>query len=111
MENDRPRWRIRLSTLMLLIIIAALSLVLIMERQARLASEQRAVASERMAVMRAQEALARAQIAQARAVQAEAQLRKATDDAKASGSSPAGRRDAECRCRGRAIGTILGAAG
>jgi hypothetical protein len=35
MEHDRPRWRIRLSTLMLLVIIAALSLTLVYERAMR----------------------------------------------------------------------------
>jgi hypothetical protein len=35
MEHDRPRWRIRLSTLMPLVIIAALSLTLVYERRRR----------------------------------------------------------------------------
>lgn len=32
MEHDRPRWRFRLSTLMLLVIIGALALTLVLDR-------------------------------------------------------------------------------
>jgi hypothetical protein len=45
MEHDPPRWRIRISTLMLLVIIAALSLALIVERWKKHLDEQRSIAS------------------------------------------------------------------
>jgi hypothetical protein len=37
MEHERPRWRIRISTLMLLVIIAALSLALVVEALEKMA--------------------------------------------------------------------------
>ena len=41
MEHDRPRWRIRISTLMLLIIIAALAMTLVSERWKRAVEARR----------------------------------------------------------------------
>jgi predicted Holliday junction resolvase-like endonuclease len=70
MEQDRPRWRIRIGTLMLLVIILALVLALIVER-GRKAQEMRrlelaqtealrAEAEARRLMQRAMEARARA---------------------------------------------------
>ena len=47
MERDRPRWRIRISTLMLLVIIAALASALVVERWKRTVEAQRALADGR----------------------------------------------------------------
>jgi type II secretory pathway pseudopilin PulG len=78
MERDRPRWRIRISTLMLLVIIAALASALVVERWKRTVEEQRALAV-------AERALAEALRAEAQAV---AQARKAGDEAKGSVPAP-----------------------
>jgi hypothetical protein len=48
MDRDRPRWRIRISTLMLLVIIAALSAALVAERRRSLSLERQALAKERL---------------------------------------------------------------
>jgi hypothetical protein len=40
METERPRWRVRISTLMLLVIIAALAAALFVERRTRVHLEQ-----------------------------------------------------------------------
>ena len=67
MGHDRPRWRIRLSTLMLLVVIAALASYIVVEHwQRALETRRHAVEHERDmdALMRARE---EAQQAQARA--------------------------------------------
>jgi hypothetical protein len=66
MGPDRPRRRIRLSlsNLMLLVVIAALSTYIVVERWQRAQEERRLAAEARAALLRAevQEALARGQI-------------------------------------------------
>jgi hypothetical protein len=81
MERDRPRWRIRISTLMLLVIIAALASALVVERWKRTVEAQRALADARRAEAEARRALAQSRWAQAQAV---APARKAGDEAKGS---------------------------
>jgi hypothetical protein len=84
MERDRPRWRIRISTLMLLVIIAALASALVVERWKQTVEAQRALADARRA-----EAVARRALAQSQAqAQAAAQARQAGDEAKGSVSVP-----------------------
>ena len=61
MEHDRPRWRIRLSTLMLLVIIAALSLTLVYERAMRERERRRTEAALREAMQQAQAQFLRGQ--------------------------------------------------
>jgi hypothetical protein len=73
MGHDHPRWRIRLSTLMLLVVIAALATYIVVERWQRV-QEARRLAAE------AQQAFAALQ-------QAEAQARRASSSAQA-GTSP-----------------------
>jgi hypothetical protein len=46
MEHRRPRWSVRISTLMLLVVIAALSVALFVEHQRRIAGEQRELQAE-----------------------------------------------------------------
>ncbi len=60
MERDRRHWRIRLSTLMLLVIIAGLILALILEKQNSVRSEQRLRAEHNRAQLEA--AIARTQM-------------------------------------------------
>jgi hypothetical protein len=84
MANDRPYWRFRISSLMLLIIIAALTLALFVEHRKLVLSEQLALANERRAREEAQRARAYAQRALAQLRQAEAQARNAVDEAKGS---------------------------
>jgi hypothetical protein len=91
MEHDRPRWRIRISTLMLLVIIAALSLALVVEHRKRALSEQLASANERTARYEADLARAEAQRALDQVRRAEAQSRRARDQV--SGSMPRTPRD------------------
>lgn len=81
MERDRPRWRIRISTLMLLVIIAALASALIVERWQRTVEAQRALADARRAEGDARRALAQSLRAEAQAV---ARDRKDGDEAKGS---------------------------
>jgi hypothetical protein len=81
MERDRPRWRIRISTLMLLVIIAALASALVVERWKGTAEAQRALVYARRAEAEARRALAQAEQAQ---VQAVAQAQKAGDGPKGS---------------------------
>ena len=54
MGHDRPRWRFRLSTLMLLVVIAALATYIVVERWQRVQQEasrvQREASRRRMAV-------------------------------------------------------------
>ena len=83
MEQQRPRWRIRISTLMLLIIIVGLSLALIMERRKRQVSEE-------MAVKRLEAERIQAVTAWTQARRAEAALRKALDEAKSPDLGPPG---------------------
>ena len=82
MGNDRPRWRIRLSTLMLLVVIAALAAALVMERRrsAMLEVEKeatRASDAEGRARMRAVEAMLASQIARDQAAAADREATKA----------------------------------
>jgi hypothetical protein len=94
MENQCPRWRFRISTLMLLVVIAALSIALVIERHTSKQSEQRFRASAELA--RAETEVARAESARRlvmmqRAVDAsqqalaKAQRTKAQTDANAPG--------------------------
>jgi len=59
MEHDRPRWRIRISTLMLLIIIAALAMALVSERWNRAVEARRLAAEADRAAAAANAALAK----------------------------------------------------
>jgi hypothetical protein len=83
MEPLRPRWRLRISTLMLLIVILGLSLALVMEHQRRQVSEERAV-------KRLEAANIRAVTAYTQVRRAEAALRKALDEGKSSNPGPSG---------------------
>jgi hypothetical protein len=88
MDRERPRWSVRISTLMLLVVIAALATALVVEPRRRLAAEAEKMRAENEARLAAAEAYAArvvAEHARAQAEQAEAQLRKAIDDAKGSG--------------------------
>jgi hypothetical protein len=76
MEHDRPRLRIRLSTLMLLVVIAALATYIIVERWQRV-QEARRLAEAKWALRQAQAQVQRAQ----------AQARRASSSAQA-GTSP-----------------------
>ena len=76
MEHERPRWRIRISTLMLPVVIAALASALVADRWKRLETAQRAETAARWAVQEAERA-------QALAAE-EAQLRAELDEAKRS---------------------------
>jgi hypothetical protein len=68
MEHERPRWRFRISTLMLLVIIMALASALVSERLKREWELQRLDAQKEAVVarMQAEAALANAQQARAR---------------------------------------------
>jgi hypothetical protein len=88
MERERPRWRIRISTLMLLVIIAALAAALVVEHRKRVLSEQLAAANEQKARAEAERALAEAQLARDQARQSEARFRKLVDGAKGSMRTP-----------------------
>jgi hypothetical protein len=81
MEHERPRWRVRIRTVMLLVVIAALGVALYVEHQRRIVAEQRAQADAARALAEAQ---AVAEQVRAQVVQAEARLRKELDDAKKS---------------------------
>ena len=65
MEHDRPRWRIRISTLMLLIIIAALAMTLVSERWKRAVEARRVEEAALRALAEANAALAKTPRAQA----------------------------------------------
>ena len=86
MERDRPRWRIRISTLMLLVIIAALASALVVERWKRTVEAQQALVVAEMAEAEARQALAQSLRAQAQAV---AQAQEAGDEAQGSVPVPA----------------------
>jgi hypothetical protein len=73
MEHDRPRWRFRNSTLMLLVVILAFVLNLVVDRWKRLQKEQQLEASLQQAVGQAEQVRALAVQAQERADRAEEQ--------------------------------------
>jgi hypothetical protein len=73
MEHDRPRWRFRISTLMLLVVILALVLNLVVDRWKRLQKEQQLAASLQQALAQAEQVRALAVQAQERADRAEEQ--------------------------------------
>ena len=79
MGHDRPRWRIRLSTLMLLVVIAALATYIVVERWQRVQEARRLAA----------EAQAEAQRVVAALQQSEAQARRASSSAQAGTSTTA----------------------
>jgi len=83
MEQQRPPWRFRISTLMLLVVILGLTLALVMERQKRQVSEA-------MAVKRLEAANIQAVTAWTQAKKAEAALRKALDEVKSPKPGPSG---------------------
>jgi hypothetical protein len=56
MEHERPRWRFRISTLMLLIIIVGLSIALVTEQRRRVLSVELARANQELAAARALQA-------------------------------------------------------
>ena len=58
MERDRPRWRFRISTLMLLVVILALVSTLVVDRWKRLQNEQQLAASLQQALAQAEQARA-----------------------------------------------------
>ena len=72
MEHSRHRRRIRISTLMLLVIIAALSSALLVDRWKRHQEEQRLNAELERAVAQAEQARASEMLARANAAQAQA---------------------------------------
>ena len=73
MERDRPRWRFRISTLMLLVVILGLVLTLVVDRWKRLQNEQQLAASLQQALGQAEQVRALAVQAQERADRAEEQ--------------------------------------
>lgn len=77
MEHQHPRWRIRISTLMLLVIITALSFALIIERGKREQAEYRLRTSAAVARTQAQEAVGRAELARLQAEKARARYEEA----------------------------------
>jgi hypothetical protein len=85
MEQQRPRWRFRISALMLLVVIFGLSIALVTEQRRRQVAEELARAREAEARAVADLALARAQ--QARAA-AEAAVPKAEKAKAPPGESP-----------------------
>jgi hypothetical protein len=88
MERERPRWRVRISTLMLLAAIAALATDLAVGPGRRRVAEAETMRAENEARRAAAEAYAfrvAAEQARQQAEQARAQPRKALDDAKGSG--------------------------
>jgi hypothetical protein len=88
MDRERPRWRMRIRTVMLLVAITALAATLVVEPRRRLAAEAHKMRAENEARLAAAEAYAAqvaAEHARAQVEQAEAQRRKALDDAKGSG--------------------------
>jgi type II secretory pathway pseudopilin PulG len=82
MGHERPRWRLRLSTLMLLVVIAALASYIVVERWQRVqdASRRRLAAEQRRAAL--------IQQLQAELRRAQVQTRGASPPAQA-GTSPA----------------------
>jgi hypothetical protein len=66
MEHDRPRWRFRISTLMLVVIILALASALFVERLNRQQEERRRMAELERVLAEAEQARASAAQAQAR---------------------------------------------
>jgi hypothetical protein len=82
MKHDRPRWRFRLSTLMLLVVIAAFTTYIVVDRWQRvhLAAVRRRATDEsaRAALLKADEAEAQ---------RAQTQARRASSPAQA-GTSP-----------------------
>jgi hypothetical protein len=82
MGQDHPRWRFRISTLMLLVIIAALSSALVVEHRQRVLAERLAAANEQRAQYEALLARAQAQRALDQARRAEALARKAKGQAR-----------------------------
>jgi hypothetical protein len=72
LDGKGRRCRFRISTLMLLVVIAALSLSLVLEHRKRVLSEELARANEQRARAEAARALDRAAQAQASAAQAQA---------------------------------------
>jgi type VI protein secretion system component VasK len=89
MDHQRPGWRIRISTLMLLVIIAAVFLTLAVERWKWRREEQRLIASQERALAQAQQAEARAQQAQ---VQARKAIVRARDSVRRAYQNPGGER-------------------
>jgi cell division protein FtsL len=85
MDPERPRWRIRISTLMFLVVIAALGAALFVEHTKRLAAEQRAAEQLQRAEEVGRAALAVADQARAQAERVEARHRKELEEAKNSG--------------------------
>jgi hypothetical protein len=88
MKHDRPRWRLRISTLMLLVIIAALASALVVERWKRVGSERRALAEAQRAEAEARLALARALRARAQVAQAKAQAKAVVEAERPTPISP-----------------------
>jgi len=84
MGHDRPRWRFRLSTLMLLVVIAALATYIVVERWQRVQEARRLAAEAQRAAAAFQQ---EAQRAAAAFQQAEAQARRASSSSQA-GTSP-----------------------
>lgn len=85
MDHQRPRWRIRISTLMLLVIIAALSLALVVERWKKHREEQRLIASLEQALAEARQVEAQAQQAQ---VQGRKAILRASDSVRRADQNP-----------------------
>jgi hypothetical protein len=90
MEKDHRRWRFRISTLMLLVIIAALATTLVVDRWKRRQEEQRLVAS-------LERALAEARLAEARSLQAQARkaIVRARDSVRSVSQNPQGEEQPE----------------
>jgi hypothetical protein len=93
MDRDRPRWRFRISTLMLLVFIAALAAALFVEHRDRVRSEQRAVASQNRAIeleARLWKSVAAAEVASVQALELKAQLDASQAARTATAAQPGG---------------------
>jgi sensor histidine kinase regulating citrate/malate metabolism len=85
MEPERPRERVGISTLMLLVVIAAMAAALVVRQMKWQEAERTAPSAVNGARLVAQEARLAAEQARAQAAQAQAELRKALDEAKGGG--------------------------
>jgi hypothetical protein len=87
MGHDRPRWRFRLSNLMLLVVIATLATYIVVERRQRVQEVRRLAAERQWAGAAARQQMVAA-FRQVEAERARARARLASPPAQA-GASPA----------------------
>jgi len=81
MDQQRPRWRFRISTLMLLILVVGLAIAIIMDRQRRRVVEEVAPPVQGVAGVRAS-SLKRSPIRPAAVEDARAETRRAREEAR-----------------------------